>query len=127
MGEFLRKHWLVIKKRLAADPIYRSHSPSDQPDRRPRHGRQHGDRGVWFSACRAVLGLPEQPFCFGGRFAGGDLCFDYFYLPPVGTLSINSVPDWISLLSFLIVAVMISHLTASATQPGRTTRGWRQR
>jgi len=44
------------------------------------------------------------------------LCFDYFYLPPFGTLNVNSFPDWISLFSFLIVAVLISHLTASATR-----------
>jgi K+-sensing histidine kinase KdpD len=42
------------------------------------------------------------------------LCFDYFYLPPFGTLNITAFPDWISLAAFLITSVMIGHLTASA-------------
>ena len=44
------------------------------------------------------------------------LCFDYFFLPPFGTLDIASVADWISLVVFLLIAVVISRLTASAAQ-----------
>ena len=41
-------------------------------------------------------------------------CFDYFYLPPVGTLHITAFSDWISLAAFLLASVIISRLTASA-------------
>jgi K+-sensing histidine kinase KdpD len=44
------------------------------------------------------------------------LCFDYFYLPPVGTLSITAFSDWISLAIFLLTSVIISRLTASASE-----------
>jgi len=44
------------------------------------------------------------------------LCFDYFYLPPVGTLNITAFPDWISLAAFLLASVIISRLTASAAE-----------
>ena len=44
------------------------------------------------------------------------LCFDYFYLPPVGTFSITAFSDWISLFAFLLASVMISSLTASAAE-----------
>ncbi len=44
------------------------------------------------------------------------LCFDYFYLPPVGTINISSFSDWISLFAFLLASVIISRLTASAAE-----------
>ena len=42
------------------------------------------------------------------------LCFDYFYLPPVGKFSITAFSDWISLAAFLLTSVIISRLAASA-------------
>lgn len=44
------------------------------------------------------------------------LCFDYYYLPPVGTFTIAAFSDWISLAAFLLVSVIISKLTASAAE-----------
>ena len=44
------------------------------------------------------------------------LCFNYFYLPPVGTFHIYAFPDWISLAAFLLIAVAISGLTSSAAR-----------
>lgn len=44
------------------------------------------------------------------------LCFNYFYLPPVGTFYIAAFSDWISLAAFLLTAVTISHLTSSAAE-----------
>jgi two-component system sensor histidine kinase KdpD len=46
------------------------------------------------------------------------LCFDYFYLPPAGTLNIAAFADWISLAAFLLASVIISRLTASAADNG---------
>lgn len=42
------------------------------------------------------------------------ICVDYFFLPPVGTLNINDPEDWVTLLSFLITAVIGSELSARA-------------
>jgi two-component system sensor histidine kinase KdpD len=42
------------------------------------------------------------------------LCFNYFFLPPVGTFSIADPHNWIALLAFLIVSVVASRLSASA-------------
>jgi two-component system sensor histidine kinase KdpD len=42
------------------------------------------------------------------------LCFNYFFLPPVGTLTIADPQNWIALASFLIVSIVASRLSASA-------------
>jgi K+-sensing histidine kinase KdpD len=44
------------------------------------------------------------------------LCFNYFYLPPVGTFNITAFSDWISLAAFLLTSVIISSLAASAAE-----------
>jgi K+-sensing histidine kinase KdpD len=44
------------------------------------------------------------------------ICFDYFYLPPIGTFTIAAFPDWISLAAFLLTTVIISRLTAAAAE-----------
>jgi two-component system, OmpR family, sensor histidine kinase KdpD len=41
-------------------------------------------------------------------------CFNFFFLPPVGTFTIASLDDWISFVTFLMTAIAISRLTASA-------------
>ena len=51
-----------------------------------------------------------------GLFASviGMLCFNYFFLPPFGTLSITSPDNWIALAAFLITAVTAGQLSARA-------------
>jgi K+-sensing histidine kinase KdpD len=44
----------------------------------------------------------------------GVVCFNFFYLPPVGRLSIDDPDNWIALLSFLITAVTVGELSARA-------------
>ena len=44
------------------------------------------------------------------------LCFNFFYLPPVGTFNIAAFSDWISMVAFLLTAVVISSLTSSAAR-----------
>jgi len=51
------------------------------------------------------------------------LCYDYFYLPPYGTLNIAAFSDWISLVAFLLASVIISRLAASAAENGRRAKG----
>ena len=41
-------------------------------------------------------------------------CYNFFFLPPVGTLNIADPENWVALLAFLITAVTASHLSAQA-------------
>ena len=42
------------------------------------------------------------------------VCFNFFYLPPVGKLTIDDPDNWIALLAFLITAVTAGQLSAHA-------------
>jgi two-component system, OmpR family, sensor histidine kinase KdpD len=42
------------------------------------------------------------------------LCFNYFFIPPVGTFTIADPQNWIALFAFLLTAVIASQLSASA-------------
>ncbi len=44
----------------------------------------------------------------------GVVCFNFFYLPPVGRLSIDDPDNWIALFAFLITAVTAGHLWSRA-------------
>ena len=42
------------------------------------------------------------------------LCFNYFFLPPIGTFTIADPHNWVALAAFLIVSTVASRLSASA-------------
>lgn len=42
------------------------------------------------------------------------LCFNFFFLPPVGTLTIADPQNWVALVAFLLTAAISSHLSARA-------------
>jgi two-component system sensor histidine kinase KdpD len=44
----------------------------------------------------------------------GMLCFNFFFLPPVGTLTIADPQNWVAFSAFVVTAVVTSHLSASA-------------
>lgn len=44
----------------------------------------------------------------------GMLCFNFFFLPPVGTLTIADPQNWIALGAFLITAITVGQLSARA-------------
>jgi K+-sensing histidine kinase KdpD len=44
----------------------------------------------------------------------GVVCFNFFYLPPVGKLTIDDPDNWIALFSFLLTAVTAGQLSARA-------------
>jgi two-component system sensor histidine kinase KdpD len=64
----------------------------------------------------AVLGLAA----WGGWAVGATasvaamLCFNYFFLPPLGTLTIAEPANWVALLSFLAASTFASRLVATA-------------
>ena len=49
----------------------------------------------------------------------GMFCFNYFFLPPVGTLTIHEPQDWVALFTFLITAVTASQLSSAARARAR--------
>jgi len=44
----------------------------------------------------------------------GVACFNFFFLPPVGTFNIAEPENWIALLGFLITAITVGQLSAHA-------------
>jgi two-component system sensor histidine kinase KdpD len=42
------------------------------------------------------------------------LCFNFFFLPPLGTFTIAATDNWIALLAFLVTAITAGQLSASA-------------
>ncbi|HEY1241768.1 MAG TPA: DUF4118 domain-containing protein, partial [Bryobacteraceae bacterium] len=43
----------------------------------------------------------------------GMLCYNFFFLPPVGTFTIADPQNWIALAAFLVTAIVASQLSAS--------------
>ncbi|MCI0627991.1 MAG: ATP-binding protein [Acidobacteria bacterium] len=48
----------------------------------------------------------------------GMVCFNFFFLPPVGTFTIHDPQNWVALFAFLLTAIIASHLSSAAR--GRT-------
>ncbi|MEW6130490.1 MAG: ATP-binding protein [Acidobacteriota bacterium] len=46
-------------------------------------------------------------------------CFNFFFLPPFGTLTIEDPQNWVALFAFLITAIIASQLSAIARQRAR--------
>jgi two-component system, OmpR family, sensor histidine kinase KdpD len=46
----------------------------------------------------------------------GMLCFNFFFLPPVGRFTIADPENWIALFAFLVTALVASHLSNRAQQ-----------
>jgi two-component system sensor histidine kinase KdpD len=60
-------------------------------------------------------GLAESLACS----VAATLCFNYFFLAPVGTWAISDSENWVALFSFLAVAVVASELSERARQRTR--------
>lgn len=58
----------------------------------------------------AIFG--SKPALFAS--VGAAFCFNFFFLPPIRTLTISDPQNWISLFAFLIVAVTAGQLSAKA-------------
>ena len=76
----------------------------------------------------AVLGLAA----WGGWAVGATasvaamLCFNYFFLPPLGTLTIAEPANWVALLSFLIASTFASRLVATARRQAEEAQSRRR-
>src|SRR5437773_2253019 len=49
----------------------------------------------------------------------GMLCFNFFFLPPVGTFTIHDPQNWVALLAFLITGIIASQLSSAARKRAR--------
>jgi len=43
----------------------------------------------------------------------GMLCFNFFFIPPIGTFTIADPQNWVALFAFVVTAAIASHLSAS--------------
>ena len=50
---------------------------------------------------------------------GAMVCFNYFFLPPVGALTLIDPSNWVALMAFLIVGIVASELSALARARAR--------
>jgi len=67
-----------------------------------------------FTYLLLILGLATRgglPGAIAASFASM-LCYDFFFLPPVGQFRILDAQDWVALIVFLITAVTASELSA---------------
>jgi two-component system sensor histidine kinase KdpD len=60
-----------------------------------------------------VASLGDLPVALATAVAA-TLCFNFFFMPPVGTFTIADPHNWVALVSFLIVSIVASRLSASA-------------
>lgn len=47
------------------------------------------------------------------------LCFNYFFLPPIGQLTIADPQNWVALTAFMVTALVASHLSSRAKKQAR--------
>ncbi|HRC86384.1 MAG TPA: DUF4118 domain-containing protein, partial [Thermoanaerobaculia bacterium] len=50
------------------------------------------------------------------------LCFNFFFLPPLGTLTIAEPSNWVALLAFLSASTLASRLVATARRQAAQAR-----
>jgi len=61
----------------------------------------------------AVLGVTIGGFAVGvGAAAAGFLAYDWFFIPPYGTLTVSSAQDWVALVVYLAVVLVVARLVA---------------
>ncbi len=70
---------------------------------------------VALSLLLAVLAIASRWGLIEGLVASvaSMLCFNYFFIPPVGTFTVADPQNWVALAAFIITAVSVSHLSAS--------------
>ena len=52
--------------------------------------------------------------------------FNYYFLPPIGTLTIRDPQNWVALFAFLVVSVLASHLSTRANQQAQVASARRR-
>jgi two-component system, OmpR family, sensor histidine kinase KdpD len=57
---------------------------------------------------------------------GAMLCFNFFFLPPVGTLTIADPENWVAIVAFLLTSIIASQLSAKARRRAEEAQSRRQ-
>lgn len=75
-----------------------------------------------------LLAVLAQAMLFGSRPALvtsllAALCFNFFFLPPYYTLTIDKPQDWAALIAFLVVAIAVGQLSARARHRAQVAEG----
>jgi len=78
-----------------------------------------------------LLAILSVAAAWGLRFAipmsvVAALCFNFFFLPPVGTLTIADSQNWIALLAFFMTSIIASNLSERARRQTLEAQGRRQ-
>src|ERR1051326_6173231 len=47
------------------------------------------------------------------------LCFNFYFLPPVGTFTIADTQNWVAFTAFIVVSIVASHLSERARAEAR--------
>jgi len=87
-----------------------------------RHAVDKGQASLLYLP--VVLTLAVR-FGFGPAILGAVLsffCWDFFFLPPFGTLTVTDPKDWLSLLIFLLAAIVTAQLAAQARSQTQQAR-----
>jgi K+-sensing histidine kinase KdpD len=71
-----------------------------------------------------ATGFGSRPAIFTSLLAV--VCFNFFYLPPIGTFTVADPHNWIALIAFLITAVTAGELSARARQRAEEAERSRQ-
>jgi two-component system sensor histidine kinase KdpD len=94
--------WLAIALALAGIVALYRHFP----------GASHTTISLTFLLLVLVLaGNWGLRYAVGASIAA-TLCFNYYFLPPVGTLTIADTQNWVALFAFLGTAIYASHLAS---------------
>ncbi len=87
-----------------------------------RHSVDQGQASLLYLPVVLLLAVR---FGFGPAIFGAFLsflCWDYFFLPPFGTLTVADPKDWISLGIFLLAAIVTARLASQARAQTREAR-----
>ena len=73
-----------------------------------------------------VVGVATGGFAAGATAAAvGFLCYDWFFIPPYGTLTVSSPQDWVALGVYAVVVLVVARLVA-VEQAARSTAASRE-
>jgi two-component system sensor histidine kinase KdpD len=78
-----------------------------------------------------LLAILAVAAAWGKRYAvpmsvASALCFNFFFLPPVGTLTIADTQNWVALIAFFVTSVVASNLSERARRQTLEARQRRQ-
>jgi two-component system sensor histidine kinase KdpD len=60
-----------------------------------------------------IVGVSAGGFATGvGAAVAGFFVYDWFFIPPYGTLTVNSAQDWVALVVYLVVVLIVARLVA---------------